>query len=116
MLRARARVCVCVCVYDGLTGYQLGENHQYSKVTNWEHSLRIPLMIKPRTSAISTGTPPPAVPGSSPTLLRWGGVGRFATGFVEAVDLFPTIVELAMPAAVVPRCASDMLSSRGAPR
>lgn len=47
--------------------------------------------------------------------MRWGGAGQLATGFVEAVDLFPTIVELAMPSAgnlAVPRCASDMLSSR----
>lgn len=101
-------------MYDGLTGFQLGENHQYSKVTNWEHSLRIPLMIKPRTSDNNTSTDSrsASVAGASSTLLRWGAVGRLATGFVEAVDLFPTIVELAMPAAVVPRCASDMVSSR----
>lgn len=41
-------------------------------------------------------------------------VGRLATGFVEAVDLLPTIFELAMPAGhpSVPRCASDVLTSR----
>ena len=41
--------------------------------------------------------------------MRWRGAGQLATGFVEAVDLFPTIVELAMPSAgnlAVPRCLS----------
>jgi len=52
--------------------------------------------------------------GATPSLQSqqlYAGVGRLATGFVEAVDLFPTIVELAgLPS--VPRCASDMLTSR----
>lgn len=104
----------CCVLPSTHTGFQLGENHQYSKVTNWEHSLRIPLMIKPPVSASRTRPSPLAAAGLS-SALQWNGIGRFANGFVEAVDLLPTIAELALPATSyppVPRCSSNVVVSR----
>ena len=92
-----------VIAFLGDHGFQLGDHNQWSKVTNWEHSLRIPLIIKPPT--VSAG-------GQA---LSWNGVGKLATGMVQAVDLFPTLVQLGMPsasAALLPRCPDPVLASR----
>ena len=92
-----------VIAFLGDHGFQLGDHNQWSKVTNWEHSLRIPLIIKPPTVS------------ADGQALNWGGIGKLATGMAQAVDLFPSLVELAMPgagAALLPRCPDAVLASR----
>lgn len=74
-------------------GYQLGDNDQYGKHTNFEHATRIPFMIK---------LPKADFPDFKP--------GR-TSAFVENVDLFPTLVELGT-GATYPRCSADTNTSR----
>ena len=74
-------------------GYQLGENDQWSKVSNFEQATRIPLMIK--------------LPGGG----GGGGGGRRSSALWEAVDLFPTLTELAM-AQLPPNCPATLAGSR----
>ena len=75
-------------------GYQLGDNGQWGKHTDFEHATRIPFMVR---------LPPSAFPAFRP--------GRSAA-FVENADLMPTLVELAIGGAV-PRCPVDPDASRG---
>ena len=75
-------------------GYQLGDNDQYGKHTNFEHATRIPFMVR---------LPADRYPGFAP--------GR-SSAFVENVDLMPTLAELALPAKPLPRCAEDANASR----
>ena len=72
---------------------QLGDNDQWSKVTCFEHATRIPLIIKP------------AVAGSSVA-------GSRALGLVETVDIMPSLVALAIPGKVIPRCPNTLEKSR----
>ena len=79
-----------VVVLWGDHGYQLGDNDQWSKVSNFEQSLRIPLMIR--------------VPGTPST-------GRRTSALWEAVDLLPTVTDLAM-GIVPPPCPKSLVASR----
>ena len=99
-----------IVIFLGDHGFQLGDNDQWSKVTNFEHATRIPLLIKLPTSSA------PALVGG---LLR-GGVGGGGGGggvrvsqLVETLDIFPTIIELAVgSAAGVPQCPAGLNASR----
>ena len=74
-------------------GYQLGDNGQWGKHTDFEHATRIPFMVR---------LPPSAFPRFRP--------GRSAA-FVENADLMPTLAELAI-GDTVPRCPADADASR----
>lgn len=74
-------------------GYQLGDNDQYAKHTNFEHATRIPFMIK---------LPLVGFPDFKP--------GR-RNAFVESIDLMPTLAELGA-GAPLERCPVDANSSR----
>lgn len=74
-------------------GYQLGDNDQYGKHTNFEHATRIPFMIR---------LPPASFPAFSP--------GR-TSAFAENVDLYPTLAELAINKPL-PLCPKDVHESR----
>jgi arylsulfatase A-like enzyme len=74
-------------------GYQLGDNSQWAKHTNFEHATRIPFMLH---------LPPKLFPNFRP--------GR-TTALVENVDLFPSLVELAMKE-TMPRCPAGNEESR----
>jgi arylsulfatase A-like enzyme len=71
-------------------GYQLGENDQWEKQSNFEQATRIPVMIR--------------VPGAK-------GNGRHTSAIWEAVDLFPTVADLAM-GDVPPVCPPTLATSR----
>jgi arylsulfatase A-like enzyme len=68
----------------------LGENDQWSKVSNFEQSVRIPLFIRVHGAA---------------------GSGRHTSALWEAVDLLPTLTDLAMQF-TVPTCPRELLPSR----
>ena len=70
-----------VVVFMGDHGYQLGEHNLWCKMTVFELGTRVPFMIR--------------VPGSP-------SQGQSTTAPVEAVDLFPTLVDVAGKAAAVP--------------
>ena len=74
-------------------GYQLGDNSQWAKHTNFEHATRIPFMVH---------LPPKLFPAFKP--------GR-TTALLENIDLFPSLVELAMGVAM-PRCPDGNAASR----
>jgi len=78
-----------VVIAWGDHGYQLGDNDQWSKVTNFEQATRIPLMIK--------------YPG--------GRSGGRTSALVEAVDLMPTTVQLAF-GLMMPTCPRNVPASR----
>ena len=78
------------------SGYQLGDNDQWSKVTNFEHATRIPLLIKP-----AAGTAEAAA-----------SAGKRALGLVEAVDIMPSLVALAIPRKLLLRCPPTLAGSR----
>jgi arylsulfatase A-like enzyme len=75
-------------------GYQLGDNDQYGKHTNFEHATRIPFMVR---------LPADRYPHFKP---------RRSSAFVENVDLMPTLAELALPDKPLPRCPADANASR----
>lgn len=56
-------------------GWHLGEQGQWGKSTNWDHGMRVPLMVRA-----------PHLEGSH---------GKMSSSLVEFVDLFPSLVELA---------------------
>ena len=85
-----------VIVFWGDHGYALGDNDQWSKVTCFEHATRIPLIIKPAAGSTAAHV----------------GVGKRALGFVETVDIMPSLVSLAIPGRAVPRCPGTLLASR----
>jgi hypothetical protein len=62
-----------LAIYNGDHGWKLGDNDQWAKMTNFEHATRIPLVM--------------ASPGLT--------AGR-APQLVEAIDIYPTIVDEAM--------------------
>eukprot|EP00039_Didymoeca_costata_P009731 m.129677 g.129677 ORF g.129677 m.129677 type:complete len:231 (-) comp14583_c0_seq2:56-748(-) len=68
--------------------YDSPQYSQWSKVTNFEHATRIPFMIK--------------YPGAKP--------GRYSS-FFEAVDLLPTMVDMAFNLSI-PSCPKDVPSAR----
>lgn len=75
-------------------GYQLGDNDLWAKQTNFEQATHIPFMV--------------SVPGAAP---------RRSDALVEAVDLYPTLVEAATAKAhsastVVPHCPASQTESR----
>jgi len=74
-------------------GYQLGDNDQWGKHTNFEHATHVPAMLR---------LPPAFYPGFKP--------GRSAA-FVEEVDLFPTLVEVAI-GNQLPRCPENLPAAR----
>lgn len=82
-----------VVVLWGDHGYQLGENDQWSKVSNFEQSVRIPLMIR------------------TPGTVKYRMAGKRTTALWEAVDLLPTITDLAM-GQVPPSCPNSLNGSR----
>lgn len=57
-----------------MKGWQLGDQDQWAKMTNFEHAVRIPLVI--------------STPG--------GAQNSRVSQIVESIDIFPTIVEEAM--------------------
>ena len=72
-------------------GYQLGDNDEWHKMTNFEHATRIPLMVR------LAGQREP---------LR-------ISQTVESVDIFPTLVEAASLGGLqLPRCPKTMRGSR----
>lgn len=75
-------------------GYQLGDNSQWAKHTNFEHATRIPFMVH---------LPPKLFPTFTP--------GR-TTALLENIDLYPSLVELAM-GQTLPRCPEGNVASRG---
>jgi len=79
-----------IVVLWGDHGYQLGENDQWEKQANFEQATRIPVMIR--------------VPGAK-------GNGRHTSAIWEAVDLLPTLADLAM-GSVPPACPSTLAASR----
>ena len=82
-----------VIAFWGDHGWQLGDNDQWDKMTNFEHATKIPLMI-----ACGSGG------GSSN-----GCVGR-ASALVEAIDIMPTLLEEAgIP---IPMCPTSRATSR----
>lgn len=82
-----------VIVLWGDHGYQLGENDQWSKVSNFEQAVRIPLLLR--------------APGQGFAASR----GRRTSALWEAVDLLPTLTELAM-GQVPPSCPRVLNASR----
>lgn len=56
-------------------GWHLGEQGQWGKSTNWDHGMRVPLLVR------------------APDLKN--SHGKLSSSLVELVDLFPTFVELA---------------------
>lgn len=62
-----------VVVFWGDHGYHLGEQGYFTKMTNFELGTRVPLLVR--------------APGRK-------GNGQAARGFVELVDLYPTLAEL----------------------
>lgn len=79
-----------VVVLWGDHGYQLGENDQWEKQSNFEQATRIPVMLR--------------APGAK-------GNGRHTSAIWEAVDLLPTLTDLAM-GQVPPSCPSTLAESR----
>lgn len=79
-----------IVVMWGDHGYQMGENDQWEKQSNFEQALRIPLMIR--------------APGAK-------AHGTHTTGLWEAVDLLPTLTDLAM-GDVPPPCPTTLDASR----
>lgn len=80
-------------------GYQLGDNGQWGKHTDFEHATHIPLLVRLPTTGSA------AFPKFKP--------GTRSAAFLENVDLFPTLVELAMPdEAIVPLCPVDANTTR----
>lgn len=71
-------------------GYQIGENDQWSKVSNFEQSVRIPLLVR--------------VPGSQMN-------GKRTSALWEAIDLMPTLTDLAM-GQTPPTCPNELNGSR----
>ena len=65
-------------VFWGDHGYKLGEHCDWFKHDNYEDSTRIPLIVKPSTDSV----------GDAPR-------GREVPQFVEEVDIFPSLLELA---------------------
>jgi arylsulfatase A-like enzyme len=63
-----------IVVFMSDHGYNLGEHDCWSKVSLWEGSVRVPLII--------------AVPEDTP------GKGQVYTGVTELIDLYPTLVDL----------------------
>jgi arylsulfatase A-like enzyme len=63
-----------IVVFVSDHGYNLGEHDCWSKVSLWEGSVRIPLII--------------SIPGSTESH------GRTSTSIVELIDLYPTLTEL----------------------
>jgi len=61
-----------IVVLLGDHGYHLGENGLFSKMTNFEHGTRVPLIV--------------SAPGQKP--------GQRTRSLVELVDIFPTLAEL----------------------
>ena len=78
-----------ITIFVGDHGFQLGDNDLWSKVTNFEHATRVPLLVR--------------APGVSS-----GGV---VSTFVESISLFPTVAELAAGVSVPP-CPSGLHASR----
>jgi iduronate 2-sulfatase len=74
-------------------GYQLGDNSQWAKHTNFEHATRIPFMMH---------LPPKLFPTFKP--------GR-TTALLENIDLYPSLVQLAT-GATVSRCPLGDAASR----
>ena len=72
-------------------GYQLGDNDEWHKMTNFEHATRIPLMVR--------------LAGQRESLR--------ISQTVESVDIFPTLVEAASLGGLqLPRCPKTMRGSR----
>lgn len=71
-------------------GYQLGENDQWEKQSNFEQATRIPVMLR--------------APGAK-------GNGKHTQGLWEAVDLLPTLADLAL-GEVPPKCPPSLAGSR----
>lgn len=63
-----------IVVFLGDHGYHLGENRLWTKMSNFEHALRAPLIV--------------SVPGQKNT-------GKTSDALVEFVDVYPTLAELA---------------------
>jgi iduronate 2-sulfatase len=77
-------------------GYQLGDNGQWGKHTDFEHATHIPFLVRLPSASFPKFTP-----------------GARSAAFLENVDLFPTLVELAMPdEAAVPLCPIDANATR----
>lgn len=79
-----------VVVLWGDHGYQLGENDQWSKVSDFEQATRIPLLIR--------------APGAKAN-------GQRTSALWEAVDLLPMVADLAM-GDVPPACPATLAASR----
>jgi len=79
-----------IVVLWGDHGYQLGENDQWEKQSNFEQATRIPVMLR--------------APGAK-------GNGKHTSSLWEAVDLLPTLTDLAM-GEVPPSCPSTLHDSR----
>lgn len=84
-----------IVLYLSDHGYALGDNAEWSKVTNFEHSAKIPFLLR--------------VPGSGGN--GKAGIPQTTNTTIEAVDLMPTLAELAM-GAPPPRCPSARDQSR----
>ena len=76
-------------------GYQLGDNGQWGKHTDFEHATHIPFLVR-------------LPPTSFPTFKG----GTRSSAFLENVDLFPTLVELATDGPNVPLCPVDANKTR----
>merc|ERR1712176_612660 len=79
-----------VVILWGDHGYQIGENDQWEKQSNFEQATRIPVMLR--------------APGAK-------GLGKHTTGIWEAVDLLPTLTDLAM-GVIPPSCPPTLVASR----
>lgn len=119
--------CFAVC-----SGYQLGDNDQWSKVTNFEHAVRSKaasrFSIEPTTRGLlfqrcacsalaltvlylQTRIPLLIKPAAG-TAEAAASAGRRALGLVESVDIMPSLVELAIPGRVLHKCPPTLDGSR----
>jgi hypothetical protein len=75
-------------------GWHLGEQGRWAKCTNFEHALHIPLIfVRPLSAS------PPPFPSSAGVA---GAAPAVISSIVQAIDIYPTVVELALGAAAVP--------------
>ena len=70
-----------IVVFWGDHGYQLGEHGEWAKITNFEDSTRVPLII--------------SLPHSVTNVQRDGQVQKTSDALVELLDVYPTLVEAA---------------------